>query len=173
MAKPFYRLQRFLRRVQLLLLFLGVAYIMAGSVLLLQRSGPALSQRGTPGLPPRPSLTSLPKALEPLWGGGRYRQLGPRDRVGDPGEASRVGAGPRWLVSRNLEIRLLRRRWFHSLMTEQEKLVERGPAPRKVRHKGTYIGCFLDDKEDRALGGTVFYDFRKMTSTLCQDTCSE
>ncbi|KAJ8414622.1 hypothetical protein AAFF_G00038240 [Aldrovandia affinis] len=87
--------------------------------------------------------------------------------------------GPRWLVSRNLEIRQLRRRWFHSLMTEQENprteqnpRTERTPR-RKVRHKGTYIGCFLDDAKDRALKGSVFYDFRKMTSTLCQDTCSE
>uniref|UniRef100_A0A8B9J429 WSC domain containing 1 n=1 Tax=Astyanax mexicanus TaxID=7994 RepID=A0A8B9J429_ASTMX len=38
---------------------------------------------------------------------------------------------------------------------------------------GTYIGCFLDDAKDRSLKGMVFYDFRKMTSTLCQDTCTE
>lgn len=42
-----------------------------------------------------------------------------------------------------------------------------------VTHPGTYIGCFLDDAKDRTLKGNVFYDFRKMTSTLCQDTCTE
>ena len=39
--------------------------------------------------------------------------------------------------------------------------------------KGTYVGCFLHDASQRALGGTVLYDTRKMTSSLCQDTCSE
>uniref|UniRef100_W5MEU6 WSC domain containing 1 n=1 Tax=Lepisosteus oculatus TaxID=7918 RepID=W5MEU6_LEPOC len=58
MAKPFYRLQRFLRRTQFLFLFLGAAYIMAGSVLLLQRSGVAvpLAPRGAASFPPLPSL---------------------------------------------------------------------------------------------------------------------
>lgn len=42
-----------------------------------------------------------------------------------------------------------------------------------ILRSGTYIGCFLDDAKDRALKGMVFYDFRKMTSTLCQDTCME
>ncbi|KAK1882726.1 WSC domain containing protein 1 [Dissostichus eleginoides] len=39
--------------------------------------------------------------------------------------------------------------------------------------KRTYIGCFLHNASDRALGGTMLYDLRKMTSSLCQDTCSE
>ncbi|KAG7470561.1 hypothetical protein MATL_G00115150 [Megalops atlanticus] len=162
MAKPFYRLQRFLRRMQMLLLFLGVAYIMAGSVLLLQRASLAATQRG--GGPPLPSLPPPPAAMEPpVLGGGATRQHTPDEQT-----------APRWLASRNLEIRQLRRRWFHSLMTEQENPgADRGRPHRKIRHKGTYIGCFLDDAKDRAMKGSVFYDFRKMTSTLCQDTCSE
>uniref|UniRef100_A0A3P9LR75 WSC domain containing 1b n=1 Tax=Oryzias latipes TaxID=8090 RepID=A0A3P9LR75_ORYLA len=40
-------------------------------------------------------------------------------------------------------------------------------------HAGTYMGCFLHNGSDRALGGTMLYDMRKMTSALCQDTCSE
>lgn len=35
------------------------------------------------------------------------------------------------------------------------------------------MGCFVDDAKTLALGGTVLYDFRKMTITLCQDTCME
>ncbi|XP_069040277.1 sialate:O-sulfotransferase 1 [Lepisosteus oculatus] len=171
MAKPFYRLQRFLRRTQFLFLFLGAAYIMAGSVLLLQRSGVAvpLAPRGAASFPPLPSLPTLP---------GREPQ-GPREAPGGAGARghpegpARQRNGPRWLMSRNLEIRHLRRRWFHSLMTEQEPRAERGPIRKKVRHKGTYVGCFLDDSKERALKGTVFYDFRKMTSTMCQDACSE
>ncbi|XP_026790893.3 WSC domain-containing protein 1 [Pangasianodon hypophthalmus] len=173
MAKPFYRLQRFLRRTQLLFLFLGVAYIMAGSVLLLQRSGLVVSQRGS--LLPPPSLPSPPRALE-----------APALRTGHGVMASRLGRKTyqvgqsddvreaQWLMSRNQEIRHLRRRWFHSLMSEQDmNRVERVTPKRKVRHKGTYIGCFMDDAKDRTLKGMVFYDFRKMTSTLCQDTCTE
>ncbi|MBN3299787.1 WSCD1 protein, partial [Amia calva] len=183
MAKPFYRLQRFLRRTQLLFLFLGAAYIMAGSVLLLQRSGLAvpLSPRGAPSFQPLPSLPTLakstvlkPASLGDVYGPhGTHKMLGRTDQTQNNLDPSSRRNGPRWLMSRNLEIRHLRRRWFHSLMTEQEPRAERGPPKRKVLHKGTYIGCFLDDSKERALKGTVFYDFRKMTSTLCQDTCSE
>uniref|UniRef100_A0A3B3SB58 WSC domain containing 1 n=1 Tax=Paramormyrops kingsleyae TaxID=1676925 RepID=A0A3B3SB58_9TELE len=158
MAKPFYRLQRFLRRTQLFLLFLGVAYIMAGSVLLLQRSSLVVSQRGGGALPPLPSLPSPPRALEAPASRPFLRAPPGVDEMPDG------RPGPRWLASRNLEIRRLRRRWFHSLMSERD-------TPR-VDHR-TYIGCFLDDAKGRALKGAVFYDFRKMTSTMCQDTCSE
>uniref|UniRef100_A0A673KZ73 WSC domain-containing protein 1-like n=1 Tax=Sinocyclocheilus rhinocerous TaxID=307959 RepID=A0A673KZ73_9TELE len=37
----------------------------------------------------------------------------------------------------------------------------------------TYVGCFINNETEHALSGTVLYDFRKMTSALCQDTCSE
>lgn len=138
MAKPFYRLQRFLRRTQLLFLFLGVAYIMAGSVLLLQRSGLVVSQRGS--LLPPPSLPSPPRALE-----------APALRAGRGAMASRLGRNTyqvgesddrretQWLMTRNQEIRHLRRRWFHSLMSEQDaNRVERVTPKRKVRHKGNF-----------------------------------
>uniref|UniRef100_A0A4W4GC45 WSC domain-containing protein n=1 Tax=Electrophorus electricus TaxID=8005 RepID=A0A4W4GC45_ELEEL len=114
MAKPFYRLQRFLRRTQLLFLFLGAAYIMAGSVLLLQRSGLVVYQRGSGS-----GLLSLPSLPPP-----------PRSLVRDTARTERVSP------------------------------------KRNVRHKGK-------PPVDRALKGMVFYDFRKMTSTLCQDTCTE
>uniref|UniRef100_A0A673IYU7 WSC domain-containing protein 1-like n=1 Tax=Sinocyclocheilus rhinocerous TaxID=307959 RepID=A0A673IYU7_9TELE len=149
MAKPFYRLQRFLRRTQLLFLFLGVAYIMAGSVLLLQRHGLVVSQRGTSSYFPLPSLPSPPRALEAPALRTSYGIIGARvtrKGVGFQSVLAEDNAGPQWLISRNQEIRYLRR---------------------------TYIGCFLDDAKDRTLKGMVFYDFRKMTSTLCQDTCTE
>lgn len=145
MAKPFYRLQRFLRRTQLFFLFLGVAYIMAGSVLLLQRSGLVVSQRGS--LLPPPSLPSPPRALEaPALRTGHgmvASRLGRKTyQVGEPDD----GREAQWLVTRNQEIRHLRRRWFHSLMSEQEaNRVERVTPKRKVRHKGTFgsmLGSF-------------------------------
>ncbi|KAJ7990639.1 hypothetical protein DPEC_G00302480 [Dallia pectoralis] len=181
MAKPLYRLQRFLRRTQLFLLFLGVAYIMAGSVLLLQRASLVVTQRAatSPPLPSLPSLSSPPLVLELGMQPGRAGVYGAR-RIMTRGQGFQSGSmlddrtGARWLMSRNLEIRHLRRRWFHSLMTEKDmSQVERSIPRRKVSHKGTYIGCFLDSSKERALKGSVSYDFRKMTSTMCQETCSE
>lgn len=143
MAKPFYRLQRFLRRTQLLFLFLGVAYIMAGSLLLLQRHGLVVSQRGTSSYFPSPSLPSPPRSLEAPALRTGYRIMGNRltaKGMGYQGGLSEDGAGPHWLISRNQEIRHLRRRWFHSLMSEQEmSRVERATPKRKVRHKGEVL----------------------------------
>ncbi|KAL0973345.1 hypothetical protein UPYG_G00202260 [Umbra pygmaea] len=183
MAKPLYRLQRFLRRTQLFLLFLGVAYIMAGSVLLLQRASLVVIQRAatSPPLPSLPSLPSPPLVLElgmpsgRLGGyGGRSSRIMARGQGFQPGNLLDDRTGARWLMSRNLEIRHLRRRWFHSLMTEKDMAqVDRSIPRKKVSHKGSYIGCFLDSSKERSLKGSVSYDFRKMTSTMCQDTCSE
>ena len=142
MAKPFYRLQRFLRRTQLLFLFLGVAYIMAGSVLLLQRAALVVSQRGlalSSSFLPLPSLPAPPRALV---GTPVVRAFPVGARL--PGSAGRYQAsrsedraGPQWLLSRNQEIRQLRRRWFHSLMSEQD-MTRADPvtARRKAPHKG-------------------------------------
>ncbi|XP_010874728.2 WSC domain-containing protein 1 [Esox lucius] len=183
MAKPLYRLQRFLRKTQLFLLFLGVAYVMAGSVLLLQRASLVVTQRAatSPPLPSLPSLPSPPLVLElgmppgRVGGyGGRSSRIMARGRGFQSGNMLDDKTGARWLMSRNLEIRHLRRRWFHSLMTEKDmSQVERSTPRRKVSRKGSYIGCFLDSSKERALRGSVSYDFRKMTSTMCQDTCSE
>ncbi|ELK35834.1 WSC domain-containing protein 1 [Myotis davidii] len=62
MAKPFFRLQKFLRRTQFLLFFLTAAYLMTGSLLLLQRARVALPQGPrAPG-----SLQALPVAAMAL-----------------------------------------------------------------------------------------------------------
>lgn len=136
MAKPFYRLQRFLRRTQLFFLFLGVAYIMAGSVLLLQRSGLVVSQRDS--LLPPPSLPSPPRALEaPALRAGYGLMASRLGRKAYLDAQTTDGGEAQWLLSRNQEIRHLRRRWFHSLMSEQDtNRVERVTPKRKVRHKG-------------------------------------
>ncbi|XP_017343840.1 WSC domain-containing protein 1 [Ictalurus punctatus] len=172
MAKTFYRLQRFLRQAQLLFLFLGVAYIMAGSVLLLQRSNVALFQKGT--YPPL-SLASVPlppRALEAPSVSWHHRRPGSainQDVENNPDRSGSRAARER-LVSRNVKIRHLRRHWIKGRRTDS---AEHNRSNRNTRHKGTYIGCFVNDDKQHALGGTVLYDFRKMTSSLCQDTCSE
>ncbi|KAM9847095.1 sialate:O-sulfotransferase 1 [Aulostomus maculatus] len=168
MVTPLYRLHCFLKRAQMLLLFLGIAYLMAGSILLLQRSSIRVGQPSLPALPPTLSLAAPPTAL-------RTAGLGVRARSKWAVMQSVAGlgakAGRHWPTSRSLGVQHLHRRWFHSLLPESP---EQGVSLRRSsKHKGTYIGCFLHNASDRALGGTVLYDLRKMTSSLCQDTCSE
>lgn len=202
MAKTFYRLQRFLRQAQLLFLFLGVAYIMAGSVLLLQRSNVALFQKGS--YPPSPSIPLPPRSLEAPSVNWYHRRPGSTiiQDVGNNPDLSGSRGDQERFASLNLKIRHLRRHWIQGQGTDQENSAEHNLSNRDSRHKGTtwimlkcpiwispqnwfhiilylhhlqgtYIGCFMNDDKQHALGGTVLYDFRKMTSSLCQDTCSE
>uniref|UniRef100_A0A672P4G8 WSC domain containing 1 n=1 Tax=Sinocyclocheilus grahami TaxID=75366 RepID=A0A672P4G8_SINGR len=145
MAKLFYRLQHFLRRAQLLLFFLGVAYIMAGSVLLLQRSIVVTFQKeiDTAALPSLPAPTRFMEVPAARW---LYRRTVIQEKDNQPLDLTENRKDQKHLGSRNMEIRHLRR---------------------------TYVGCFINNETEHALSGTILYDFRKMTSALCQDTCSE
>ncbi|NWI53559.1 WSCD1 protein, partial [Calyptomena viridis] len=165
MAKAFFRLQKFLRRTQFLLFFLTAAYLMAGSLLLLQRSRLVVQQgsRGT-------SAHQAPPAADEMPGVGTPRD--PRPGPGLP-ELAPERHGPRWLVARNSELRQLRRRWFHRFLSDQEPVHTAGLQVMKAaEHRGTYMGCF-DDSRERTLKGAVFYDLRKMTVAHCQDACAE
>ncbi|KAM3868647.1 sialate:O-sulfotransferase 1 [Diretmus argenteus] len=169
MVAPLYKLHCFLRRAQMLLLFLGIAYLMAGSILLLQRSSVRVAQPSLTGLlPPLLSLAAPPTALRAAGLGVRARS---RWATLQSASGGGVRAGRHWSASRSLGVQHLHRRWFHSLLPDSPE--KRVSLHSSSRHKGTYIGCFLHDANQRALGGTMLYDLRKMTSTLCQDTCSE
>ncbi|XP_006016173.1 WSC domain-containing protein 1 [Alligator sinensis] len=181
MAKAFFRLQKFLRRTQFLLFFLTAAYLMAGSLLLLQRSRLVIQQgaRGTSNSQAIPlsdvmigvGILDTTRALQ-------NPHLSPKFLVGvnvlhDSSSDQRYG--PRWLMSRNSELRQLRRRWFHRFMNEQEPMQATGSKVMKhiAENKGTYIGCFSDDSRERTMKGAVFYDLRKMTVSHCQEACAE
>ncbi|XP_056592671.1 sialate:O-sulfotransferase 1 [Triplophysa dalaica] len=175
MAKAFHRLLHFLRRAQLLLLFLGVAYIMAGSVLMYQRFSFSSLQRETDSIT-IPSLPAPPGAQEDPAVRWFYRRNGARlmlDEENQPVDLSGSRSAQKHLRSHSLESRYKRRRWFQGNTDEQQRPPERNLLHKKNRHKGTYIGCFINNETEHALGGIVLYDFRKMTSALCQDTCSE
>lgn len=146
MAKAFFRLQKFLRRTQFLLFFLTAAYLMAGSLLLLQRTRLVI-QQGSRG-------TSANQALPVLDGMAGVGMVDPR-MLQNPRPGPRLLVGmdalqepaldqqhsPRWLMSRNSELRQLRRRWFHRFISEQEPVQTAGFKARKhtAEHKGK--GC--------------------------------
>ncbi|XP_053426190.1 WSC domain-containing protein 1 [Nycticebus coucang] len=180
MAKPFFRLQKFLRRTQFLLFFLTAAYLMTGSLLLLQRARVALPQGPrAPG-----PLQTLPVAAVAL-GVGLLDSRALHDPRVSPElllsmdmmqkPLAQTRPVPRWLRSRNSELRQLRRRWFHHFMTDSPgppMVLEAPPRP-VTRSRGTYVGCFSDDGQERTLKGAVFYDLRKMTVSHCQEACAE
>ncbi|XP_008629358.1 PREDICTED: WSC domain-containing protein 1 [Corvus brachyrhynchos] len=180
MAKAFFRLQKFLRRTQFLLFFLTAAYLMAGSLLLLQRTRLVIQQgsRGTPANQAVPVLDEMtrvgivdPRTLQSPRPGPRL--LVGMDALQEP--ALDQQHSPHWLMSRNSELRQLRRRWFHRFTSDQEPLQTAGLKAMKhtTEHKGTYMGCFTHDSRERTLKGAVFYDLRKMTVAHCQEACAE
>ncbi|XP_026185158.1 WSC domain-containing protein 1 [Mastacembelus armatus] len=168
MVAPLYKLHCLLKQAQMLLLCLGIAYLMAGSVLLLQRSNIRVAQPNLASLPPMLSLAAPPTALRNAGLGMRARSRWAVIQTVSSGGAK---AGRHWPASRSLGVQHLHRRWFHSLLPDSPE--QRVSLHRSSRHKGTYMGCFLHNASARALGGTMLYDLRKMTSSLCQDTCSE
>ncbi|NXE55983.1 WSCD1 protein, partial [Casuarius casuarius] len=181
MAKAFFRLQKFLRRTQFLLFFLTAAYLMAGSLLLLQRSRLVIQQgsRGTSAnqaLPVSDVMMGVGIGVDART--AQNPRPSPRLLVGM--EVLQESAldqrhSPRWLMSRNSELRQLRRRWFHRFIDEQEPAQMKGSKAMEhaAESKGTYIGCFSDDSRERTLKGAVFYDLRKMTVSHCQEACAE
>lgn len=177
MAKPFFRLQKFLRRTQFLLLFLTAAYLMTGSLLLLQRARVALPQAlRAPG-----SLQALPVATVAL-GVGLLDSRSLHDPHSSPdllldvdtlrSPLARVPPGIRW-PRRNRSS--LRRRWLHHLTSDPQGPPTLGPeASGPASHnQGNYLGCFSEEGQERTLKGAVFYDLRKMTVSHCQDACAE
>lgn len=148
MAKAFFRLQKFLRRTQFLLFFLTAAYLMAGSLLLLQRTRLVIQQgsRGTPANQALPVLDEMtrsgiidPRTLQSPRPGPRL--LVGVDALQEPALDQRHS--PHWLMSRNSELRQLRRRWFHRFTSDQEPLQTAGLKAMKhtTEHKGK--GCPL------------------------------
>lgn len=120
----------------MLLLFLGVAYIMAGSVLMLQRYSFASLQRETDSIA-IPSLPAPPRAQEHpavRWFYGRNGARLKLDVENQPVDQSGSGTAQKHLKSHSLESTYRRRR-FHGNTNEQP-----GPSElllrRKNRHKG-------------------------------------
>ena len=116
----------FLWRAQVLLFFLCIAYLMAGSILLLQRSGLRVTQ--TSGVPSLSSSTKPPLSLVAPPTVPRGSGLSARHRSrwatyqATPGPGLGPGPGTRarrhWADSRGLGAQHLQHRWFHGLLPE-------------------------------------------------------
>lgn len=143
MAVLLCRLHCLLRRARVLLLCLGIAYLMAGSVLLLQRSGVRVPHPNSAGLPPPPPASALaapPTALRAAGPGVRARSRWAAVQHvsgggGGGGGGGGAKAGRHWPASQNLGVHHLHRRWFHSLLPETPQ--QRASVLRSGRHKGT------------------------------------
>lgn len=131
MVAPFYRLHCLLKRAQMLLLCLGIAYLMAGSILLLQRSSVRVAQSNLVSLPPLLSLAAPPTILRSAGLGVRARS---RWAAVQSVSGGGVKAGRRWPASQSLGVQHLHRRWFHSLLPESPE--QKVSLHRSSRHKG-------------------------------------
>lgn len=130
MVAPLYRLHCLLKRAQMLLLCLGIAYLMAGSILLLQRSSIRVAQPNLASLPPLLSLAAPPTALRPAGLAVRARSRWAAIQPVSRGEAK---GGRHWPASQSLGVQHLHQRWFHSLLPES---LEQRVSLHKSRHKG-------------------------------------
>ncbi|XP_037125775.1 WSC domain-containing protein 1 [Syngnathus acus] len=157
-----------LKQAQMLLLCLGIAYLMAGSVLLMHRSNLRVGQpTSLLALPPLLSLVAPPTTLQTAGLGLRIRS---RWATVQFASGAGIKVGRHW-PSPSPGVQHLHRHWFHAILPESSE--NAAPVRKKLSHKGTYIGCFSHNTSERALGGILLYDLRKMTSSLCHDTCSE
>nr|XP_019941066.1 PREDICTED: WSC domain-containing protein 1-like [Paralichthys olivaceus] len=130
MVAPLYKLHCLLKRAQMLLLCLGIAYLMAGSILLLQRSSIRVAQPNLASLPPMLSLAAPPTALRTAGLAVRARSRWAAVQSVSGGGAK---AGRHWPASRSLGVQHLHRRWFHSLLPESPE--QRVSLHRSSRHK--------------------------------------
>lgn len=138
MAKPFFSLQKFLRRAQFFLFFLTIAYLMAGSLLLLQRSYLVIQQnsRGTSnlqgsaidGLMPLDRYLQQRMFRSPYWNTNGFAGRNIQEKP----ETNALLDQPLWLISRNSELRHLRRRWFHNFVSDREP--GQGATPKLQKH---------------------------------------
>ncbi|XP_026528110.1 WSC domain-containing protein 1 [Notechis scutatus] len=144
MAKSFFRPQKFLRRTQFLLFFLTAAYLMAGSLLLLQRSRLVLQQ----GSRASSRNQGLPIAETLLWDANGESRPVQMPRLTSKllvnmqtvyGSNLDQKDGPRWLISRNSELRQLRRRWFLRFVNDQEPVPASGA--KTPKHTSKSKGC--------------------------------
>lgn len=172
MAAPLYKLHCLLKRAQMLLLCLGIAYLMAGSILLLQRSSIRIAQSNPPaGLPPMLSLAAPPTALRTAGLGMRARSRWAAIQSAPGGGAK--AAGRHWPASRSLGVQHLHRRWFHSLVPESPE--QRVSLHRSSTHKGKELHRRRKEEENLASLKTYIYlctELLQVSAGLLNESCS-
>ncbi|XP_058020261.1 sialate:O-sulfotransferase 1 isoform X2 [Ahaetulla prasina] len=182
MARSFFRPQKFLRRTQFLLFFLTAAYLMAGSLLLLQRSRVVL-QQGSRGFSRNQGLPVAETLLGEANAESRPVQM-PRltskllvNMHTVYGSNPDQKDGPRWLISRNSELRQLRRRWFLRFVNDQEPVLASGAKTLKHASKSKgqniiYRGCFkVPENLTNILPASLKHS--NLTVEMCSEFCSK
>ncbi|XP_067350805.1 sialate:O-sulfotransferase 1 isoform X2 [Channa argus] len=170
MVAPFYKLHCLLKRAQMLLLCLGIAYLMAGSILLLQRSSIRIAQSNPANLPHMLSLAAPPTALRTAGLGMRARSRWAAIQSAPGGGAKVRRQGP---ASRSLGVQHLHRRWFHSLVPDspEQRVSLHRSSTHKVRNVH-YRGCFKLLKS--TTGSFPVYSFQpNLTTQSCIETCTD
>ncbi|KAM4547076.1 sialate:O-sulfotransferase 1 isoform 2-T2 [Fundulus diaphanus] len=170
MVVPLSKLHCLLKRAQMLLLCLGIAYLMAGSILLLQRSTIKTAQPNPPSLPPLLSLVAPPAALGTAGMGMRARSRWAAVQAVSGGGAK---ASRNWTGSRSPGVQHLHRRWFHSLLPESPE--QKVSQHRNSRHKVRNIhhrGCFK--LTNSTIGTFPIHSFQlNLTTQSCIETCTD
>ncbi|XP_007900007.2 WSC domain-containing protein 2 isoform X1 [Callorhinchus milii] len=180
MARLTLKIQRYFRRKPIRFFSFIIVYLMAGSLAYLH-SGfvgdsylaykdprPGEGVLAVAGRPGREGLQRL--ALLHL-GRGYSQALESDQRPGDKHGAAPRRFGPPWMkaASQDSGDKLKPGERVGSWSRALKGKVSRDLEDNRAR----YVGCYLDSTKHRALRGSAFFDYRKMTVFRCQDNCAE
>ncbi|KAG2471257.1 WSC domain-containing protein 2 [Polypterus senegalus] len=159
MARLLLKLQRYFRRKPVRFFSFIILYLTAGSLVFLH-SGFAGETTET---------VKEPLASETINGDLDVQNLGLIGRVFKEAQRPSKRYGPPWLKTGSQDPpekgRDYASSWSRALKGKGSRDQEESRAK--------YIGCYTDNTQQRALRGTSFFDYRKMTVFRCQDNCAE
>ncbi|XP_036385810.1 WSC domain-containing protein 2-like [Megalops cyprinoides] len=156
MARPLLKFQRYLRRRPLRLLFLLLLYLTAGGCLLFIQAGFTGGAVGS--------------GRTGVGGDSDGQNLGSTGMVVRDTRGNLRRFAPPWLIPA-LQTPSGRARGGNTTSIRSRALKSRNG--RDSEGRAQYVGCYVDDTQKRALRGTAFLDYRKMTVFRCQDNCAE
>ncbi|KAK6483546.1 WSC domain-containing protein 2-like [Huso huso] len=157
MAKLLLKLQRYFRRKPVRFFSFIILYLTAGSLAFLHSSFAGESTE----------TSKEPVAVETINGALVTQNPGLIGRVFKETPKPSRRYGPPWLkpASKDLSERGRAGSWSRALKGRSTRDQEESRAK--------YIGCYTDNTQQRALRGSSFFDYKKMTVFRCQDNCAE
>lgn len=157
MAKLLLKLQRYFRRKPVRFFSFIILYLTAGSLAFLHSSFAGESTE----------TSKEPVAVETINGALVTQNPGLIGRVFKETPKPSRRYGPPWLkpASKDPSERGRAGSWSRALKGRSTRDQEESRAK--------YIGCYTDNTQQRALRGSSFFDYKKMTVFRCQDNCAE